>query len=105
MAAIVGVMVLLVWALTPGSYFWPGWVWLGLLIPFAVVWSVRMGLRVPGRRGLGVQVGVSAVVMGILIWVWLMTGIGYPWPLWPFLGLVLAVAAAMSEMKGSIICQ
>ena len=92
LAAIVGVMVLLIWALTPGSYFWPSWVWLGLLIPFAVVKSVRMGLRVPHRRALGVQLGVSAVVMGILIWVWLMAGPGYPWPLWPLLGLVLALA-------------
>jgi signal transduction histidine kinase len=91
LAATVGVMVLLIWALTPGSYFWPGWVWLGLLIPFAVVKSVRMGLRVPGRA-LGVQFGVSVVVMGVLIWVWLMAGPGYPWPLWPLLGLVLALA-------------
>ena len=91
-AAIVGAMVLFIWALTPGSYFWPGWVWLGLLIPFAVVTSVRMGLRVPGRRALGVQFGLSTVVMGILIWVWLMAGTGYPWPLWPLLGLVLALA-------------
>jgi signal transduction histidine kinase len=92
LAATVGVMVLLIWALTPGSSFWPGWVWLGLLIPFAVVTSVRMGLRVPGRRALGVQFGVSAVVMGILIWVWLMAGPGYPWPLWPLLALVVALA-------------
>jgi signal transduction histidine kinase len=91
LAATVGVMVLLIWALTPGSYFWPGWVWLALLIPFAVVKCVRMGLRVPGRRALGVQLGVSAVVMGILIWVWLMAGLGYPWPLWPLLALVVAL--------------
>jgi len=94
LATIVGVMVLLVWALTaPGSYFWPSWVWLGLLIPFAVVKSVRLGLRFAGRRALGVQLAVSAVVMGILIWVWLMAGPGYPWPLWPLLGLVVALAA------------
>jgi signal transduction histidine kinase len=93
LAATVGVGTLLIWALTPGSYFWPAWVWLGLLIPFAVVKSVRLGLRVPGRRALGVQFAVSAVVMGILLWVWLMAGPGYPWPLWPLLGLVLALAA------------
>jgi signal transduction histidine kinase len=91
LAATVCVMVLLAWALTPGSYFWPSWVWLGLVTPFAVVKSVQMGLRVPGRRGLGVQFGVSAVVMGILIWVWLSTGLGYPWPLWPLLALVLGL--------------
>jgi signal transduction histidine kinase len=82
---------LLIWAVTPGSYFWPGWVWLGLLIPFAAVNAVRMGMRRPSRRGLGVQLGVSAVVMGILIWVWLMTGTAYPWPVWPLLALVLAL--------------
>jgi signal transduction histidine kinase len=91
LAATVGVGMLFIWALTPGSYFWPGWVWLGLLIPFAVVKSVRMGLRMPGRRALGVQLGVSAVVMGILIWVWLMAGTAYPWPVWPLLALVLAL--------------
>jgi signal transduction histidine kinase len=86
-------MVLLIWALTsPGSDFWPSWVWLGLLIPFAVVKGVQMGLRLPGRGGLGVQLAVSVVVMGILVWVWLTTGLGYPWPLWPLLGLVLALA-------------
>jgi signal transduction histidine kinase len=90
LAAIVGLGILLIWALTPGSYFWPGWVWLGLLIPFAVVKSVGMGLRMP-RRGLGVQLGISAVVMGILIWVWLMAGTSYPWPLWPLLALALAL--------------
>jgi signal transduction histidine kinase len=53
---------------------------------------VQIGLRVRGRRALGIQFGVSTVVMGILIWVWLMTGTGYPWPLWPLLGLVVALA-------------
>jgi signal transduction histidine kinase len=103
LAATVGVMVLLIWALTRGSYFWPGWVWLGLLIPFAVVKSVRLGVQVPGRPALGVQLGVSVVVMGILIWVWLMAGLGYPWPLWPLLALVLALAthALLFSPKGA----
>ena len=66
LAATVGVMVLLVWALTtPGSYFWPSWVWLGLVIPFAVVRSVRLGLRYRGRQALGVQFAVSAVVVAV----------------------------------------
>jgi signal transduction histidine kinase len=92
-AATLGVLVLLIWALTtPGEYFWPSWVWLGLLIPFAVVGGIRKALRAPRRRAFRVQFNVSAVVMGILIWVWLMAGPGYPWPLWPLLGLVLALA-------------
>jgi signal transduction histidine kinase len=90
LATTVGVIVLVIWALTPGSYFWPSWVWLGLLIPLAMVGSIRLGLRAR-RRGLGVQFGVSLVVMGILLWVWLMTYTGYPWPLWPLLGLAVAL--------------
>jgi signal transduction histidine kinase len=90
LAATVGFGVLLIWVVTPGSYFWPGWVWLGLLIPFAVVQAVRMGLRAP-RRGFAVHFWISVVVMGILLWVWLMAGAGYPWPLWPLLGVVVGL--------------
>ncbi len=93
-AATLGVFVLLIWALTtPGEYFWPSWVWLGLLIPFALVGGIRKALRAPRRRAFRVQFNVSAVVMGILIWVWLMTYTGYPWPLWPLLGLSVALVA------------
>ena len=93
-AATLGVLVLLIWALTtPGEYLWPSWVWLGLLIPFAVVGGLRKALRAPRRRAFRVQFNVSAVVMGILIWVWLMTYTGYPWPLWPLLGLSVALVA------------
>jgi signal transduction histidine kinase len=89
-----GVFVLLIWALTtPGEYFWPSWVWLGLLIPFAVAGSIRKALRAPRRRAFHLQFNVSAVVMGILIWVWLMTFTAYPWPLWPLFGLSVALIA------------
>jgi hypothetical protein len=87
-----GVFVLLIWALTtPGEYFWPSWVWLGLLIPFAVAGSIRNALRAPRRRAFQLQFNVSVVVMGILIWVWLMTFTAYPWPLWPLFGLSVAL--------------
>ena len=93
-ASTLGVFVLLIWALTtPGEYFWPSWVWLGLLIPFALVGSIRKALRAPRRRAFRVQLNVSTVVMGILIWVWLMSYTGYPWPLWPLLGLSVALVA------------
>ncbi len=93
LAVIVGLGLTLIWALTAGSYYWPGWVWLGLAIPFAVVGSVRLALRARTRRGLAVHFAVSVVVVGICLWVWLMAGAGYPWPLWPLLGLTVALAA------------
>jgi signal transduction histidine kinase len=77
--------------LTGASYYWPGWVWLGLAIPFAVVGSIRLALRTP-RRALAVHFAVSAVVVGICVWVWLMAGPGYPWPIWPLLGLTVSLA-------------
>jgi signal transduction histidine kinase len=92
LAATVGFSNLLIWALTGASYFWPGWVWLGLIIPFAILESIRQALRRPARRGLAVQLAISAVTFGICLWAWLMTGPGYPWPVWPLLGLVVALA-------------
>jgi signal transduction histidine kinase len=92
LAALIGVSVTLIWALTNASYYWPGWVWLGLAIPFAVVGSIRLALRAPTRRALTMQFAISAVVVGICLWIWLMTGSGYPWPIWPLLGLIVALA-------------
>jgi signal transduction histidine kinase len=100
LAGTVGLSVLIIWALTGASYFWPGWVWLGLIIPFAVLESIRLALRAPVRRGLAVQVAVSAVVFGICLWAWLMAGPGYPWPVWPLLGLVIALAVHALLLPG-----
>ena len=93
LAVTIGVSVTLVWALTGASYYWPSWVWLALAIPFAFVGSIRLALRARTRRALAVQFAVSAVVFGICLWVWLMAGPGYPWPLWPLLGLTVALVA------------
>jgi signal transduction histidine kinase len=93
LAATIGVSVTLIWAVTGASYYWPGWVWLGLLIPFAFVGSIRLALRAPARRVLAVQFAVSVVVVGICLWVWLLAGPGYPWPIWPLLGLTVALVS------------
>jgi signal transduction histidine kinase len=92
LAATIGLSVTLIWAMTGASYFWPAWVWFGLVIPFAVVGSIRLALRARTRRGLAVHFAVSIVVEGICVWVWMLTGLGYPWPVWPLLGLTVAVA-------------
>ena len=93
LAGTIGLSVTVIWAVTGASYYWPGWVWLGLSIPFGVVGGIRLALRAPNRRGLAVQFAVSVVVVGICLWVWLMAGPDYPWPIWPLLGLTVGLAA------------
>jgi signal transduction histidine kinase len=92
LAVAIGLTVTLIWAMTGASYYWPGWVWLGLAVPFTAVGSVRLALRARSRRSLAVHFAVSTVVMGICVWVWLMAGAGYPWPVFVLLGLVMALA-------------
>ncbi len=91
LAATIGLSTTLIWASTGASYYWPGWVWLGLVIPFAVVGGIRLALRARTRRGLAVHFALSVVVVGICLWVWLMAETAYPWPVWPLLGLTVAV--------------
>ncbi len=93
LAGTIGLSVTVIWAVTGASYYWPGWVWLGLSIPFGVVGGIRLALRARTRRGLAVHFALSVVVVGICLWVWLMAGPDYPWPIWPLLGLTVGLAA------------
>ncbi len=90
-AAGIGVLVLIIWAATGAGYFWPGWVWFGLAVPFAIRGALRWSLGVSRRRGLAVHGALSLVAALICVVVWLLAGAGYPWPLWPVLGLAVAL--------------
>jgi signal transduction histidine kinase len=103
-ALVLAATVTVIWALTRGRYFWPGWVWLGLAIPLTIERGVRWALSAPYRRIQRVQGVISAVAVAICTIVWLATGRGYPWPLWPLLGLTvlmvsLAVASPASKRR------
>jgi signal transduction histidine kinase len=56
--------------------------------------AVRRALRAaPGRqRGLALHFAVFAVLAPIEVIVWLMTGLGLFWPIWPLLVLTTAIA-------------
>jgi signal transduction histidine kinase len=90
-AAVGGLIALIataVWAATGSGYFWPAWVYLGLVIPLALVLGLREAWRVePERRALAVQAVVSVIVIGISIAVWALAGFGSFWPIWTILGL------------------
>jgi signal transduction histidine kinase len=47
--AIIGFTCTLIWSLTGGGYFWPGWVWFGLLICLGLHWAY-LRHRAPRRR-------------------------------------------------------
>jgi signal transduction histidine kinase len=100
-ATVFGVLngfLILIWALTtaPG-YFWPVWTllplglilgvhaWVTLLLVRPSVWPARLG------RPLGIHAGVSALIIIFLTLIWAVTTQGYFWPVWPALGLGIAV--------------
>ncbi|MBS1879773.1 MAG: sensor domain-containing protein [Actinobacteria bacterium] len=95
-AAISGFLALLVtavWAATGAGYFWPAWVYLGLLIPLGLNAGLREAWRVePGRRALAVQAVISLLLVGVAIAVWALAGFGTFWPIWVLLGVVSAFA-------------
>jgi Histidine kinase len=102
-----GLVCVVVWALTSGSYFWPIWPLLGLgLVAGLDAWrvlgspplsesAVRAGGREPGElrrlRRLRAYAGTLAIINLFLIGIWLASKGGYFWPVWPLLGSALAV--------------
>jgi signal transduction histidine kinase len=99
-ATVFGVLngfLILIWVLTPADYFWPIWTllplglilavhaWVTLLLVRPSVWPARLG------RALGIHAGVSALLIIFFTLIWAVTTRGYFWPVWPALGLAIAV--------------
>ncbi|HEY2635776.1 MAG TPA: sensor domain-containing protein, partial [Solirubrobacteraceae bacterium] len=88
LAALAGFIGTLIWALTGAGYFWPVWVWLGLILSVAVHTAVARSILAagdPGRR-LRAQTELAAVIELVCLAVWGLGGAGYFWPVWPALG-------------------
>jgi len=90
--AALAVLLLAIWAFSGAGYFWPMWAWFGLALPLALVAAVRRVRRRPesANRGLGTQAlaGCTVLVVGGVA-IWLMSGAGYFWPIWPAMGLAV----------------
>jgi len=89
-SGLLGLLVTAIWAAAGGGYYWPVWVWLGLLIPLSLHFGLREAVRIaPEKRGLAVQIVISLVVIGITIAIWALTGFGTFWPIWTILGMAV----------------
>ncbi|HUA07266.1 MAG TPA: histidine kinase [Solirubrobacteraceae bacterium] len=85
---------IVIWAATGADYFWPMWVALGFAIPTGLWYAVRWGrLRPKGAtRWYAIQAGVSLVLVVTCFFVWAMSGGGFFWPIFPVVGLGVALA-------------
>ncbi len=93
LAAIAGLACTIAWG-TTGGFFWPMWVWLGLATAVALlVCGVRCAHAPPGaQRRFALHAEVSAVLSVNIAFQWLFGGAGVFWPVWPWLGLGIALA-------------
>ena len=91
-AGVVWIGTTVAWAVTGGGYYWPGWVLLGLVASGLLVGSFLVGRRRTGPRALTVHVALAASAAVVVTGVWVLTGAGYFWPVWVYLGLGIALA-------------
>jgi signal transduction histidine kinase len=90
-----GTAATVVWAIAGGDPAWPRWVWFGLITALAADIGLRLAWRTPPgrRRWFAVHVAVFSVLAPLEIVVWLLTGGGFFWPVWPLLILTAALSA------------
>jgi hypothetical protein len=114
-AAVLAAVLVVLWALTGAPTFWPIWpllaiglvsgldAWLTLSLaplresqlPSDAPDRATAARRLAGARRARAELGVFVIVNAFLIGIWLASGSGYFWPVWPLMGtgLVLAVTA------------
>jgi signal transduction histidine kinase len=94
LSAIAGFVTTLVWVLVGGGYFWPGWVWFGAAAAAGLhLVIVRALSSEPGPyRALRIQAEASALLVGVEVVVWALSGGGLFWPIWVLFALATALA-------------
>jgi signal transduction histidine kinase len=82
-----------IWAATGAGYFWPMWVAFGFAVPASFWVAVHWAWRRPrgASRRYWMQASISIVIVVINLAIWVMLGAGYFWPIFPFVGLGLAL--------------
>ncbi|HKB20806.1 MAG TPA: sensor histidine kinase [Gaiellaceae bacterium] len=91
----VDLLLIAIWALTGGGTFWPIWAILALALLLAIHAWIVLVLEYPQEvksQPLAIQVGISVAIVLFLVAIWAVSGRGYFWPVWPFLGLGFVAA-------------
>ncbi|GIH14026.1 sensor histidine kinase [Rugosimonospora africana] len=86
-AVVAGAACTVTWALTGQGYFWPRWVWFGTLLPVVLAAAVLGAARGPAgrRRRLAIHGAVTVVLIVMDVTIWLLSGLGWFWPILPAL--------------------
>jgi len=91
-SALIVLIVVFLWGVTTGGYFWPMWVIFALAVPIVIQLAIRWALRKPPGhpRALAIVGGVFGLIAAIQIAIYALSGGGYFWPLWPIASMGLA---------------
>jgi signal transduction histidine kinase len=98
-AGLAAVLLLVIWAMSGGGVFWPGWAWLGLAVPVLLDQAVRWPRRFATSASRRVALVWALITAGTatILATWLLTdrisGVESFWPQWPLFGLATAGAA------------
>ncbi len=99
LAVLASVLLPVIWAMTGGGTFWPGWAWLGLGVPLMLDPAVRLPQRfdTPASQRVALVWGLIVTATVTLTATWLLTssvaGVEAFWLKWPLFGLVTAGTA------------
>jgi signal transduction histidine kinase len=90
----VSALIVVVWALTGASYFWPQWPLLALALPLAIhAWVGFVVGRTGGpAQGFAIHAGVLTTLEIFFVFVWAMTRHRSFWPIWPLLAFAILLA-------------
>ena len=100
-SAVLLITLVVIWAATGAGYFWPMWAALGLAIPAGLWLAIRWARLQPrgASRRYAMQASVSLVLVVTDVLVWAMSGGGYFWPIFPFIGLAGALAVHRAFLR------
>ncbi len=87
--AMLVLLLVVIWAATGATYFWPMWPALGIGMATGFWLVIRWARTLPdkaARRYMG-HAGVSVVLAVSCVAIWAMSGGGYYWPIFPIIGL------------------
>jgi signal transduction histidine kinase len=101
-----GLLFIVIWAITSRGYFWPVWPILVLAAALGIhAWVFEAERRAPYWRSLrlntafAIHAGVWAVLLLFLIGVWAASGGGYFWPVWPMIPAAIAIGSQFAAVR------